>query len=76
MTLTWQVLSQTRDIVWSTSKVTPLGTWWPDIALDLCLLMTRLETWDIPEVRPDDLLVLWEVTPSQRTASLGCAYCS
>lgn len=71
--LTWQVLSQTGEVVWSISKVAPPGTWWPDMTLDLCLLMAGLETWDIPEFRPDSLPVLSEATHFQRTAPIGCA---
>ena len=50
MPLTWQVLSQTVDMVRSTSKVTSPGTWWPSLFPDICVLIVGLDSWDIPEL--------------------------
>nr|AAA69474.1 envelope protein [Gibbon ape leukemia virus] len=48
MTLTWQVLSQTGEVVWYSKAVQPL-TWWPSLKPDVCALAAGLESWDIPE---------------------------
>lgn len=70
---TWQILSQTGEVVWGISKEAPLDTWWPDLVFDLCLLIAGLDSWDIPEYVSNNLPVLAEETHLQRTASLGCA---
>lgn len=54
--LTWQVISQTEEVVWSVSKITPPWTWWPQLSPDFCQLAAGLETWDIPEGDPRHLL--------------------
>lgn len=46
--LTWQVVSQTGDVIWQVSKVITPWTWWPPITPDLCALAAGLDTWDIP----------------------------
>lgn len=48
--LTWQVLSQTGDIIWSITGSYPPNTWWPHLYPKICDLMTGLETWDIPSL--------------------------
>nr|KAF6292318.1 hypothetical protein mPipKuh1_009758 [Pipistrellus kuhlii] len=48
--LTWQVLSQTGDTVWSITKESPPGTWWPSLTPDTCALMAGLEGWDTPDI--------------------------
>lgn len=50
--LTWQVLSQTGDVVWSTSHTVPPWTWWPQLFPDLCELAAGIDTWDIAEIDP------------------------
>lgn len=50
--LTWQVLSQTGDVVWPTSHTVPPWTWWPQLFPDLCELAASIDTWDIPEIDP------------------------
>lgn len=46
--LTWQVVSQTNDVIWSTSTIAPPGTWWPDLTPDLCTLVAAgLPDWEI-----------------------------
>lgn len=38
---TWVVLSERRDIIWSTSRITP-RVWWPEVLTpDLCKLALR-----------------------------------
>lgn len=49
MTLTWEVISQAGDTVWSTSKVVPPYTWLPLLFSEICALMAGLDAWDIPE---------------------------
>lgn len=46
--LTWQVISQMRDIIWSITGFHPPGTWWPTLTPDFCSLATGLEFWDMP----------------------------
>uniref|UniRef100_A0A8C9CTT0 MLV-related proviral Env polyprotein-like n=1 Tax=Peromyscus maniculatus bairdii TaxID=230844 RepID=A0A8C9CTT0_PERMB len=47
--ITWQVISQTGDVVWSTTAQHAPNTWWPDLTPKICDLVARLDTWDIPE---------------------------
>lgn len=47
--LTWQVLTQAGEEVWSTSKAAPQGTWWPDLYPDLCRMAIGAPGWDIEE---------------------------
>ena len=50
MTLTWEVISQAGDTVWSTSKVPhPPYTCWPPLFPEICALIDGLDAWDIPE---------------------------
>jgi hypothetical protein len=55
MTLTWQVQSQTGDIVWSTTKVAPLGTWWPPLFPEICALIAGLDFWNIPVLTHEEI---------------------
>lgn len=48
--LTWQVFSQTGEVVWSLSGYHAPGTWWPTLTPDFCHLAAGLETWDISTV--------------------------
>lgn len=52
--LTWQVFSQTGEVVWSTSKEAPLWTWWPSLTPDICALIAGLDTWDIPGLTSEE----------------------
>lgn len=49
MKLTWQVMSQTGDIVWSITSIHAPLTWWPPLTPSLCDLIAGLENWDIPD---------------------------
>lgn len=53
--LTWQVLSQTGEVIWSTSQVAPPYMWWPTLTPDFCQLVADLDSWDIPNADPQDL---------------------
>ena len=46
---TWEVLNEEGDIVWSTTAVQPLWTWWPDLTPDICKLVAESLTWDLPD---------------------------
>ena len=46
---TWEVLNVEGDIVWSTTAVQPLWTWWPDLTPDICKLVAESLTWDLPD---------------------------
>lgn len=52
--LTWQVLSQTGDIIWEKTENHPLYTWWPTLTPDFCSLAAGLDTWDIPGTNPKE----------------------
>lgn len=54
--LTWQVLSQTGDIIWEKTENHPLYTWWPTLTPDFCSLAAGLDTWDIPGTNPKEKL--------------------
>lgn len=45
--LTWQVFSQTGDMVWSITGFHPPGAWWPNLSPNFCQLAVALDTWDI-----------------------------
>jgi hypothetical protein len=36
---TWEVLNEEGSIVWVTTAVHPLWTWWPDLTPDICKLV-------------------------------------
>nr|AAC96084.1 envelope protein [Gibbon ape leukemia virus] len=80
MTLTWQVLSQTGDVVWDTKAVQPPWTWWPTLKPDICALAAGLESWDIPgtdvssskRVRPPDS----DYTAAYKQITWGAIGCS
>ena len=46
--VTWQVLSATGDVAWSTTEEHLPYIWWPDLVFDLCKLVVGLDSWDIP----------------------------
>lgn len=47
MKLTWQILSQTGDTIWSLTENHAVGTWWPQLTPDFCQLMAGAYNWDI-----------------------------
>ncbi|XP_066877628.1 uncharacterized protein [Kogia breviceps] len=47
--LTWQVISQTGDIIWSVSHTAAPWTWWPDLFPDVCKLAIGAPYWDLEE---------------------------
>lgn len=55
--LTWQVSSQTGEIIWATSNLVPPGTWWPTLSPDFCQLAAGLDSWDIPGSQPQQLSI-------------------
>lgn len=50
--LTWQVISEVGEIVWSISKIAPPYTWWPTLTTDFCQLAAGVNYWDIPDADP------------------------
>uniref|UniRef100_A0A8C9CAV5 Envelope protein n=1 Tax=Phocoena sinus TaxID=42100 RepID=A0A8C9CAV5_PHOSS len=44
--LTWQVISQTGDVIWSVSHTAAPWTWWPDLFPDVCKLAIGAPNWD------------------------------
>lgn len=55
MKLTWQVYSQTGEVIWSISATHTPGTWWPTLTPDFCQLAAGLNSWDIPNRSYDQL---------------------
>lgn len=56
MTLTWQVLSQAGDPIWSISKVAPPWTWWPSLYPDICkLAFGAPANWDMEGYSDPDM---------------------
>lgn len=47
MKLTWQILSQTGNTVWSLTENHAVGTWWPQLTPDFCQLAAGAYNWDI-----------------------------
>uniref|UniRef100_A0A5F9CM21 Envelope glycoprotein n=1 Tax=Oryctolagus cuniculus TaxID=9986 RepID=A0A5F9CM21_RABIT len=47
--LTWEVISPSGSVVWSTSDTQVPGTWWPPLHPEVCQLVLGLETWDLPD---------------------------
>ena len=45
--VTWQVLSATGDVAWSTTEEHPPYIWWPDLVFDLCDLAVGLDFWGV-----------------------------
>lgn len=60
--LTWQVFSQTGDMVWSITGFYPPGTWWPNLSPDFCQLAAALNTWDIAAYKHNQLTLKMEPT--------------
>ena len=46
--VTWQVLSATGDVAWSTTEEHLHCIWWPDLAFDICDLLMGLDYWGVP----------------------------
>lgn len=69
--LTWQILSQTGEVVWETSQQHTPYTWWPSLTPDFCQLAAGLDTWDIPDKSHSDLNVSNLPCPTMR--DYGCA---
>uniref|UniRef100_A0A8D2D053 Envelope protein n=1 Tax=Sciurus vulgaris TaxID=55149 RepID=A0A8D2D053_SCIVU len=61
--LTWQVLSQTGDIIWSTTREKPLWAWWPSLTPDTCALVAGLDNWDIPTLTSEEARRHWPTSP-------------
>lgn len=72
--LTWQVFSQTGEMVWSLSGYYAPGTWWPALTPDFCQLAAGLETWDIPTVGAHEITQTVEtpLPPLGKTWPQGC----
>lgn len=47
--LTWQIQSQSGEIVWETQGNHALNTWWPTLTPDFCQLAAGLDSWDIAD---------------------------
>uniref|UniRef100_A0A8D2B6A5 Envelope protein n=1 Tax=Sciurus vulgaris TaxID=55149 RepID=A0A8D2B6A5_SCIVU len=60
--LTWQVLSQTGDIIWSTTGEKPLWAWWPSLTPDICALVAGLDNWDIPTLTSEEARRHWPIS--------------
>lgn len=45
--LTWQIISQTGEVVWKTTGQHALNAWWPPLTPDFCQLAAGLDSWDI-----------------------------
>lgn len=81
MSLTWQVLSQTGDVVWDTKAIQPPWTWWPSLEPDVCALAAGLESWDIPgsdlsaskNIRPPDSNYQ-DANKQVSWGAIGCSY--
>lgn len=71
--LTWQVVSQTGDIIWKKTENHPLYTWWPTLTPDFCSLAAGLDTWDIPGTNPDTLFRRRRALVSSRYPTPGCS---
>lgn len=46
--LTWEVLSQTGDVVWTITQTHAPNTWWPSLTPKICDLIVGSDIWDIP----------------------------
>ena len=51
MTLTWQVLSQSGEILFATSKLEPPGAWWPTLYFCLRQIIPAAKSTPPNEVR-------------------------
>uniref|UniRef100_A0A8C3VMH5 Envelope glycoprotein n=1 Tax=Catagonus wagneri TaxID=51154 RepID=A0A8C3VMH5_9CETA len=70
--LTWQVQSQTGEIVWKTQGNHALNTWWPILTPDFCQLAAGLDTWDIPDKDYTDLQKPAPTAPPGNTVKFSC----
>ena len=68
--LTWQILSQTGEVVWSITGLHTSGTWWPTLTPDFCQLAAGLDEWDIPTANPHSLAPMTGTHTRQMTADL------
>nr|BAM33597.1 envelope polyprotein [Felis catus]BAM33602.1 envelope polyprotein [Felis catus] len=71
-TLTWQIYSQSGEVVWEVQGNHALNTWWPPLTPDFCQLAAGLDTWDIPDRSPKNLETSMEGTSQQLTPQ-GCS---
>ncbi|KAL6094307.1 hypothetical protein STEG23_014256 [Scotinomys teguina] len=53
--LTWQVISQTGDVVWAITANHMPFSWWPNLTPNFCQLAAGLESWDIEAIDLDKL---------------------
>lgn len=51
-TLTWQIQSQSGEIVWEIQGTHALNTWWPTLTPDFCQLAVGLDSCDIADADP------------------------
>lgn len=58
--LTWQVFSQSGDMVWFVTGLHLPGAWWPNLSPDFCQLAEALGTWDIAAFKHDQLILNME----------------
>lgn len=65
--LTWQVLSQAGEVIWSIIGLHPPGTWWPTLLPNFCQLAVGTDTWDIPNYLASEL----QVDTGKRTSPGG-----
>nr|AAD41892.1 envelope protein [Felis catus] len=71
-TLTWQIYSQSGEVVWEVQGNHALNTWWPPLTPDFCQLAAGLDTWDIPARSPKNLQSYMGERIQQMTAH-GCS---
>nr|AMK06428.1 putative envelope polyprotein [Murine leukemia virus] len=51
--LTWEVYNQEYETVWATSGSHPVGTWWPTLTPDLCMLAQHGQAqWGLSDYPP------------------------
>lgn len=79
MLLTWQVISQTGKITWSTQGVYAPGTWWPQLTLDFAQLISGRSDenwWKSLEINQNDpYYVCPENNQKQRCGGASDYYC-
>lgn len=69
--LTWEVISPSGSVAWSTSDIRIPGTWWPSLHPDVCQMVLGLDTWDLPD---QDSLTLKPPGPGGKPGPLGCRH--
>ena len=68
--LTWQIISQTGEVVWKTTGQHALNTWWPPLTPDFCQLAAGLDSWDIATTDYNQLTRNMQPTGG---GSVGCS---